>query len=926
MPPFAPASLSDQGPIYPSAAIWNNGEPPYSPAVGAAAPWKIPLTTYALAENAVILLALCWLLAFNTRDWNQHPKLSAKCLAGLWFGSACIFGMMIPTAIHTGLVFDARTVVLSMAGLFGGPLVAGIAGAMAAGYRLWLGGIGTIPGLVNILLAVVLGLAYRRAYRHGLLGLGFWPLLGFGLVLHLGVLAVLMLLPQPLAWETVRQAAVPVLLALPLATAALGLLLNDLLERSQTEQALRFSEARLRAITHAIPDLLLVIDEDGRYEDVICSKQSRHHDDAARLLGRHLHDVMPAPEAHRLLAFIQQTLRSDTPQLIEYTKQTLSGPKVFEGRALPLETPAGSKRAVVWLSRDITERINSELERRIAAIAFESQQGMLIADAESRIIRVNRAFTLISGFDAEEAVGQTTRLLASGKHGPEFYRAMWASIVNTGAWEGEVWNRRKSGEIYPEWLTISTVRNAQGDISHYVAAFTDITDRKAAEEHIHQLAFYDPLTDLPNRRLLLDRLQQAMAASCRSGQLGALMFIDLDNFKNVNDLHGHQTGDQLLCLAAERLSQEVRASDTVARLGGDEFVVMLERLGADPEHAATQAEHVGVKLLASLDKPYRLGELSLHSSASIGVVLFGEDDSHSEELMKRADMSMYEAKLSGKNALRFFDPHMQQAVQERLRLEEQIREGLKAGEFVLHFQPQLEQTRGVVGAEALVRWRHPQRGLLTPGAFIGQAERAGLIQELDIVVLKQACEQLARWARSPRFADLTLAVNLSAHLLYQEHFVDRVLELLEHSGANPARLKLELTETLLLDNMPEAIARMNQLKEHGIRFSIDDFGTGYSSMSYLQQLPLDQLKIDQAFVRGLPDDTSSLTIVRATCALAAGLGLEVIAEGVELESQRALLLANGCNRFQGYLFGKPLPVDEFEHLASEYATREAVPG
>nr|WP_037039271.1 EAL domain-containing protein [Pseudomonas sp. BAY1663] len=884
------------------------------------------MTTYALAENAVMLLALCWLLAFNTRDWNENPKPSAKFLAGLWFGSACIFGMALPGAIEAGIVFDARTVVLSMAGLFGGPLVAGVAGAMAAGYRLWLGGIGTLPGLINILLAVLLGLAYRQAYRRGLLGFGFWQLFGFGLVLHLGVLAVLMLLPQSLAWATVQEVALPVLLALPLATAALGLLLNDLLERNQTEQALKFSEARLRAITQAIPDLLLVIDEDGRYEEVICSRHSPLYDDAARLVGRHLRDVMPAIEEQRLLAFIQQTLRNNAPQLIEYSKQTLNGPRVFEGRALPLEMYAGSKRAVVWLSRDITERVQSELERRIAAIAFESQQGMLIADAQNRIIRVNRAFTQISGFSAEEAVGQTTRLLASGKHGPEFYHAMWADIMNTGAWEGEVWNRRKSGEIYPEWLTISTVRNAQGEISHYVAAFTDITERKAAEEHIHQLAFYDPLTGLPNRRLLLDRLQQAMAASKRSGQIGALMFIDLDNFKNINDLHGHQTGDQMLCLTAERLSHEVRASDTVARLGGDEFVVMLGRLGVDPEHAASQAEHVGMKLLASLDKPYRLGELGLHSSASIGVVLFGEDDSSREELMKRADMSMYEAKVSGKNALRFFDPHMQQAVQERLRLEEQIREGLRAGEFVLHFQPQLEQAGGVVGAEALVRWRHPQRGLLAPAAFISQAERAGLIQELDIVVLKQACEQLARWARMPHFADLTLAVNLSAHLLYQEHFVARVLELLERTGANPTRLKLELTETLLLDNMPEAIARMNQLKQHGIRFSIDDFGTGYSSMSYLQQLPLDQLKIDQAFVRGLPDDTSSLTIVRATCALAAGLGLEVIAEGVEQESQRSLLLANGCHRFQGYLFGKPLPVEEFERLANEYAEGETVPG
>lgn len=873
------------------------------------------MTLNAVVENAVMLLALCWLLAFTTSEWYRSAKLSAKLLAGLWFGSACILGMMSTSFGESGIMLDARTVVLSMAGLFGGPVVAGTAGVLAAGYRLWLGGIGVVPGLANILLPIVLGLAYRCLHRQGLIRIGFWQLLGFGAMLHLGVLGVIIsLLPDHLRFIAAKEAAPPMLLALPLATAALGLLLNDLLKRDLVERALRLSEARLRAITHAIPDLLLVIDEDGCYLDIICADRNMLYADPSLLLGRHLRDVMPEAEERRFLDFIRQTLNSDTPQLIEYGMQTLGGPRIFEGRALPLEQPQGQKRAVVWLSRDITDRVNTELERRIAAIAFESQQGMLITDGQNRILRVNRAFSRISGFSAEEAVGQTTALLASGKHGPEFYRTMWASIEATGVWEGEIWNRRKSGEIFPEWLTISAVRNTTGDISHYVAAFTDITDRKAAEERIHNLAFYDPLTGLPNRRLLLDRLQQAMAAGCRSGQLGALMFIDLDNFKNINDLHGHQTGDQVLRIAAERLQGEIRASDTVARLGGDEFVVMLENLGDAPELAAAQAEHIGVKLLGSLGKTYRLNDLGLYSSASIGVVLFGTDGSSSDELMKRADMSMYEAKVAGKNALRFFDPRMQQAVQERLRLEDEIRQGLRNGEFVLHYQAQLEQSQGIIGAEALVRWQHPQRGLLTPGAFIGQAEHAGLIQALDQRVLEQACAQLALWAQQPAFAGLTLSVNLSAHLLYEDNFVGNVLDLLERSGANPARLKLELTETLLLDNMSEAIARMTQLKRHGIRFSIDDFGTGYSSMSYLQQLPLDQLKIDQTFVRGLPEDTSSLTIVRATCALAAGLNLEVIAEGVENEAQRTMLLANGCHRFQGYLFGKPQAAASFEEM------------
>lgn len=865
-----------------------------------------------------MLLALCWLLAFTTRSWNRSGQASAKLLAGLWFGSACIFGMLNTSVGQTGIILDARTVVLSMAGLFGGPLVAGIAGTLAGGYRLWMGGPGVVPGLANILLPILLGLTYRCAFRKRLLGIGFWQLLGFGLLLHLAVLGIVaLLLPSPRGAAAVREIALPVLLALPLATAILGVLLNDLLERDRVEQALRFSEARLRAITQAIPDLLLVLDEDGRYLEILCAEPSLLFDEPSKLLGRRLHDVMPESEERRFLDFIQQTLNSDAPQLIEYNLQTLGGPKVFEGRALPLEQPEGQKRAVVWLSRDITDRVNTELERRIAAIAFESQQGMLITDAQNRILRVNRAFTRISGYSAAEAIGKTTALLASGKHGPEFYRSMWSSIEGTGVWEGEIWNRRKSGEIFPEWLTISAVLNPRGEVTHFVAAFTDITERKAAEERIHNLAFYDPLTGLPNRRLLLDRLHQAMAASRRSNQLGALMFIDLDNFKNINDLHGHQTGDQVLRIAAERLHGEVRASDTVARLGGDEFVVMLENLGDDPLRAAAQAEHIGMKLLNSLDRSYRLNELGLYSSASIGVVLFGAEANSSDELMKRADMSMYEAKISGKNALRFFDPRMQLAVQERLRLEGEIRQGLKNGEFVLHFQPQLEQIDGIVGAEALVRWQHPQRGLLSPAAFISQAEHAGLIHALDQQVLTQACTQLAHWADIPAFSQLSLSVNLSAHLLYQDNFVEKVLELLERSGANPARLKLELTETLLLDNMPEAIARMTRLKERGIRFAIDDFGTGYSSMSYLQQLPLDQLKIDQTFIRRLPDDASSLTIVRAICALATGLGLEVIAEGVEGEPQRAILLANGCHRYQGYLFGRPLAADAFEQLVRD---------
>lgn len=877
------------------------------------------MNLYAFVENTTVLLVLCWLLSYTASNWGQKHQLWAQFTAGLWFGGACIVGMLLPISMQEGIIFDARTVVLSMAALFGGPLVAGLAALLAGAFRAWLGGPGMWVGLLNILLAIGLGLGYRHLHHRGKVRIAFIPLLGFGLVLHVCVVATLLMLPEPIVATTMKQMAMPMLLVLPIAVALLGLLLADLLHRAQIERAMHLSEARLRAITQAIPDLLLVLDEDGRYLEVIAKDAVQLRGSGEELVGKTLDEVLPAAQAKSFHKFIRRTLASDSPERLEYSIQTADGLKVFETRAQRLKLGQSYKPAVVCLSRDISERANAEQERRIASIAFESQQGMIITDAHNRILRVNQAFSLISGYSANEAIGQTTRLLASGRHSRSFYLAMWRSLEQTGAWQGEVWNRRKSGEIYPEWLSISSVLDAQGKVSHYVAAFTDITERKEAEERIHHLAFYDPLTGLPNRRLLLDRLQQALSATTRSRHYGALMFIDLDNFKNINDLHGHQAGDQLLCMAAERLSNEARGVDTIARLGGDEFVVMLEDLDVKAEYAAAQAEQAGEKILSALGQHYQLGSQVLHSSASIGVVLFNSSDGNVEELMKRADMSMYEAKQAGKNALRFFDPRMQQAVQERLRLEDEIRRGLQAGEFVLHFQPQVERRLGLIGAEALVRWQHPQRGLLSPIHFIGPAERAGLIEALDFVVLTQACEQLAAWALQPRWASLTLAVNLSASLLYQADFVRRLLDLLERTGADPRLLKLELTESLLLDDMEEAVIRMNTLKQRGIRFSIDDFGTGYSSMAYLQRLPLDQLKIDQSFVRQLADNSSSQTIVRATCALAAGLNLEVIAEGVETDAQRSLLMANGCEMFQGYLFSRPVPLAEFEALELELA-------
>jgi diguanylate cyclase (GGDEF)-like protein/PAS domain S-box-containing protein len=866
-----------------------------------------------LIQGSALLLALCWLHTVNSRLWANHRRLR-EVLAGVLFGGTCIVGMLTPITLEPGLIFDGRTAVLSMAGLFGGPLVAVLAGMLAGAYRWWLGGPGVWVGLANVLVPLLLGLLYRHYHRQGKLGIGAWQLLAFGLLVSALAVALLTLLPAAQAHLSLRLLALPMLAVLPLATLFLGLLLKDIQRREATELALHVGEARQRAITGAIPDLFVVFDEGGRYLEVIAPEPRLLPCASSELLGCSVQEVLSAAEGTRYLAFIQRTLASAGPQLFEYRMHTLAGPKVFEARAQRIDGLPGGKPAVLVLARDVSERVGVELERRIAAIAFESQQGMIITDRDNRILQVNHAFTAITGYSAAEVLGQHTRILSSGRQSAAFYRAMWRTIEETSAWQGEVWNRRKNGDVFPEWLTISAVRDAQGQVCNYVASLTDNSERKAAEDQIKHLAFFDPLTELPNRRLLLDRLQHAQAASVRSGQFAALMFLDLDNFKNINDLYGHQTGDKLLCLVAERLNGCVRSCDTVARLGGDEFVVLLESLKPTPADAAAQAEQIGKKVLQVLGEPYCIDQRELCSSASVGLLLFNDDRCGIHELMKRVDLSMYEAKHAGKNALRFFDPAMQEAVSARLQLEEEIRQGLQAGEFVMYLQPQMHQQHGLMGAEALARWQHPQRGLLTPAAFIDVVERAGLIDQLDFQMLQQACRQLALWAADARTAKLCLAVNLSAHLLYQDDFVERLLHLLDATGANPACLKLELTETLLLDDLPGAAVRMKLLKARGIRFSIDDFGTGYSSMLYLLRLPLDQLKIDQSFVRALPGDDSSLAIIHAICSLAATLKLEVIAEGVETVAQHELLLATGCRRFQGYLFARPMPLAEFTRL------------
>jgi len=566
---------------------------------------------------------------------------------------------------------------------------------------------------------------------------------------------------------------------------------------------------------------------------------------------------------------------------------------------------------------DITVHKKMETDLRISAAAFEAHESLMITDINKVILRVNKAFTETTGYTAEEVIGQTPRLLRSGRHQADFYRAIWDSIYQTGSWQGEIWDRRKSGEVYPKWLTMSAVKGADGIVTHYVGSHIDITERKVAEEKIQYMAFYDPLTRLPNRRLLMDRLQQALASSARIGREGALLFIDLDNFKTLNDTLGHGIGDLLLQQVASRLESCVRKNDTLARLGGDEFVVLLDCLSEQVLEAAAQTEAIGEKILAALSQPYMLAAHEYRCTASLGATVFNAHSHEMDELMKQADIAMYQAKKVGRNALCFFDPLMQVVVTAHAALEYELCKALENQQFQLYYQVQVDDSNRPLGAESLIRWIHPERGFVSPAQFIPLAEETDLILPIGQWVLETACAQIKTWEQDAFTCNLVLAVNVSPKQFRQVDFVAQVQATVHRYAIDPTRLKLELTEGMLVENIEGIVATMNTLNEMGIQFSLDDFGTGYSSLQYLQRLPLNQIKIDQSFVRTLSPDLSGNAIVRTIIAMAKGMNMGIIAEGVETEEQQQLLHYLGCNHYQGYLFSKPVPIEQFDALLKQ---------
>ncbi|WP_374518555.1 bifunctional diguanylate cyclase/phosphodiesterase [Undibacterium squillarum] len=578
--------------------------------------------------------------------------------------------------------------------------------------------------------------------------------------------------------------------------------------------------------------------------------------------------------------------------------------------------------AMLWhcFITDITERKQAESDLMIAACTFESQEAIFVTGPDWRILRINHAFSRITGFTPADLIGEKSPLLEPGAQSDDVLPELIQTLATQHFWHGELWHTRCGGDSFPVMITLTALHDHHGRLSHYVGSFTDISKHKGYEAEIRNLAFYDSLTQLPNRRLLTDRLDHLLRLHQHSHAHSAVLFIDLDNFKTLNDTRGHDAGDLLLIEAARRLRESVRDSDTVARLGGDEFVVVLESLSESREEAVQQTDRISEKIRNVLNQPFQFTDFEHHASCSIGVCLFNDQDVTVKDLFKRADTAMYEAKTAGKNAVRFFDPAMQAILLVRMLLESNLRVALSQDQFQLYYQVQVNAAGDLLGAEALLRWYHPDRGFISPGEFIPVAEEAGLIIPIGRWVLETACAQLHQWQHDPLTADLTLAVNVSARQFRQSDFVEQVRSMIQQYAFPPDRLKIELTESTVLDDVDTTIRTMQDLRKLGVGFSMDDFGTGYSSLAYLQKLPLTQLKIDQSFVRDLSEDENDATIVRAIISLGVNLGLDVIAEGVETDAQREFLMSHHCNAFQGYLFSRPLPLPEFEKLVRERRT------
>lgn len=681
----------------------------------------------------------------------------------------------------------------------------------------------------------------------------------------------------------------------------------------QIQHALEASRDRYVDLYDFAPLGYLTLNHEGRIAEANLTGASMLGVERKKLLNHRFAAFVHADDGDKWHLHFQNVLRHDAQQSCELALRQANGScSNIRVDCVRLET---NDTPVVRISLlDITEHMQMEKQQRISAIAFETHEAIMITDRDSNIIRVNKAFQKITGYSEAEVIGKNPRMLRSGQQSKAVIAAMWKRLLESGTWEGEIWDKRKDGHVYPQWITITAVKDNAGTTSSYVGIFSDISLRKKAEEEIYSLAFYDTLTKLPNRRNFLERIAQAQSISARSHLYGALIFLDMDRFKTLNDTLGHDQGDVFLVEVAKRLHKCVREMDIVARLGGDEFVVLMEEIDANEEAASQKVALVAEKIRRALAEPYLLVGHQLHSSCSLGVCMYRGDEESVESLLKQADMAMYQAKQSGRDEVRFFNPAMQLAVETRAAVESDMRHAITGEQFHLYYQVQVDNEGRPIGAEALIRWLHPVRGLVLPMDFIPIAEESSLILDIGNWVLEAACKQLSLWRKREYARHLQLAINVSAAQFQKPDFVDTIAKMVHAHRIDPSLLKLELTEAVVLHDVDDVIAKMHALKAMKIRLSLDDFGTGYSSLSYLKQLPLDQIKIDQGFVHDVTTDPGDAVMVKTIIDLAKNFRMNVIAEGVETKAQLDFLKQNGCMAYQGYLFSKPVPIKTFEAL------------
>ncbi|MDO8988638.1 MAG: EAL domain-containing protein [Sideroxyarcus sp.] len=684
------------------------------------------------------------------------------------------------------------------------------------------------------------------------------------------------------------------------------------------------SEERLKLLLSSVNNGIWGLSTDGKTTFVNYSAASMLGYLPDDLIGKSMHDTVHHSHADGTRCEsgncpMHATLSDGKPRVeideVLWRKDGSNFPVSFSSYPVLRE---GVLEGAVVVFEDTSEHRQKDEALKLASSVYQaSNDGILVTDENNCIMDVNPAFTRITGYTLEEVRGKNPAIFQSGKHDPAFYEQMWQSIHESGHWQGEVWDLLKNGNLHAKWLSISVIRRADGSVFRYVGQFSDITEKKRQDDLIWAQANFDMLTNLPNRRLFSDRFRQAISSTSRSGQHGALLSLDLDQFKRLNDTFGHSMGDKLLIEVANRLRACVREEDTIARMGGDEFLIVLNRLSGDSNGAAIQAEAIAENIRHELSLPYQLDNTEHYTSSSIGIILFRGHSDTQERLLAHVDAAMYQAKAKGRNTICFFDASMQETLEQRNQLESALRTALERNELTLHYQVQMNCSGRPIGAEALLRWTHPQLGSVPPAQFIPVAEESGLILSIGNWVLQAACAQLLRWQDDPILGSLSIAINVSARQFRETAFVPQVRDVLRTYGIDATLLKLELTESMVLDNIDDSIRKMTELKQLGVKFAMDDFGTGYSSLSYLSRLPISQLKIDQSFVRDITTDLQDAAIVQTIISMARSLGMDVIAEGVETEAQREFLELRGCVAYQGYLYAEPVSIEEFESRLSQ---------